>query len=146
MEKKGNMVLGILGAIGGSLIGVGLWVLIGFANFIAGIAGFVMLKFAMKGYQKGAGKLDRRGALICLVIAAVMIPAANILECFLVLCQAFFEFEVSMDTVRYVAMNFSELMSDCELWPMFFKDLIIGYGLSIWSSYRLIAAILTYKE
>ncbi len=144
--KKGNMFLGILGAIGGSLIGVGLWILIGFANFIAGIAGFVMLTFALKGYQKGAGKLDRRGALICLVIAAVMIPAANVLECFILLCQAFFEFEVSMDTVRYVAVNFSELMSDCELWPMFFKDLIIGYGLSIWSSYKLIGAILTYKE
>ena len=144
--KKGNMFLGILGAIGGSLIGVGLWILIGFANFIAGIAGFVMLTFALKGYQKGAGKLDRRGALICLVIAAVMIPAANVLECFILLCQAFFEFEVSMDTVRYVAVNFSELMSDCELWPTFFKDLIIGYGLSIWSSYKLIGEILTYKE
>lgn len=144
--QKGNMVLGILGAIGGSLIGVGLWILIGFANFIAGIAGFVMLKFALKGYQKGAGKLDRRGALICLVIAAFMIPAANVLECFILLCQAFFAFEVSMDTVRYVAVNFSELMTDCELWPMFFKDLIIGYGLSIWSSYKLIGGILTYKE
>lgn len=144
--KKGNMALGILGAIGGSLIGVVLWILIGLANFIAGIAGFVMLKFALKGYQKGAKNLDKRGALICLGIAAVMIPAANALECFILLCQAFFEYEASMDMVRYVAVNFTGLMSDCELWPVFFKDLIIGYGLSIWSSYKLIIAILTYEE
>lgn len=145
-RTDGNVPAGILGAVGGSLIGVLLWILIGYAGFIAGIAGFVMLKFALTGYQKLSGRLGRKGALFCLFLTIFMIFAANVLESGLVICRALFEYEASMDTVRYVAVNFMELMDTGEMWPDFFKNLVIGYGLSIWSSYRLIGAILRYRD
>lgn len=145
-KTTGNVFLGILGAAGGSLIGVLLWILIGYAGFIAGIAGFIMLKLALTGYQKCSGNLGRKGALFCLFLTIFMIFAANVLEFGIIICRALFEYEASMDTVRYVAANYMELMSRGELWPGFFKNLLVGYGLFIWASSRLIGAILKYRD
>lgn len=144
--RKANFFLGLLGAVGGSLLGAALWIAIGFTGFIAGIAGFAMLKFALAGYQKLGGRLDKKGAVLCLFLAAAMIPAANVLECVIAFCRVLFEYDASLDTVRYVVMNFSELMADSEMWPDFWKNLVIGYGLSVWSSYGLIGSILRYQE
>lgn len=145
-EKKGNMALGIIGALGGSLVGVVLWLVLGMVGFIAGIAGFVMLKFALLGYQKLSGKMDKKGAVICLVIAAFMVFGANVLDYGISICKAYFQFDASFDTVRYVALNFSSLMTEHDMWGGFFTNLLIGYGLSVWSSHSLIGAILSYRE
>lgn len=144
--KKSNVFLGIIGAIGGSLVGVVLWVGISLIGFIAGFAGFVMLKFALKGYEKLSGKLDKKGAVISLIIAAFMVLFANVADYVVTLCQAFFRWDASLDTVWYVITNFGSLMTDADCWGGFILNLIIGYGLSIWSSCRLIGAILKYKE
>ena len=145
-EKKSNMFLGIIGAIGGSLVGVALWLLISLVGFIAGIAGFVMLKFALLGYQKLSGKLDKKGAVISLFVAAFMVFGANVLDFVVSICKAYFQFEASFDTVRFVVMNFADLMTEYDMWRGFWVNLIIGYGLSIWSSFSLIGSILRYKE
>ena len=144
--KKSNVFLGIIGAIGGSLVGAILWVGISLIGFIAGVAGFVMLKFALKGYEKLSGKLDKKGAVISLIIAALMVFFANVADYVVTLCRAFFEWDASLDTVWYVIRNFGALMTDADCWGGFFLNLIIGYGLSIWSSLGLIRWILKYKE
>lgn len=144
--KKSNVFLGILGAIGGSLIGVALWILISAVGFIAGFAGFVMLKFALKGYEKLSGRLDKKGAVISLVIAAFMVFFANVLDYVVTMYYAFFQWDASFDTIRYVIMNFSSLMTEADTWGGFYLNLVLGYALSIWSSYQLIGRILSYKE
>lgn len=144
--KKSNMILGILGAVGGSLIGVGLWILISIAGFIAGFAGFVMLKCALRGYEKLSGRLDRKGAVISLVIAAFMVFFANCLDYVIALCRSFFEWDASFDTIRYVVVNFGELMTQTESWGGFYMNLVLGYGLSVWASYKVICEIMNYKE
>ncbi len=144
--KKSNVFLGIIGALGGALIGAGLWVALSMVGLIAGIAGFVMLKFALKGYEKLSGRLDKKGAIISLIIAAFMVLFANVLDYVVALCRAFFKWDASFDTIRYVVMNFGTLMTEADSWGGFGLNLVLGYGLSIWSSYRLIGKILTYKE
>lgn len=144
--KKSNMFLGILGAIGGSLLGVALWLVISFAGFIAGFAGFVMLKCALKGYEKLSGRLDKKGAVISLGIAAFMIFFANGLEYAIALCRAFLELDASFDTIRYVLANFGQLMTETESWGGFYMNLVLGYGLSIWASYKVIWRIFNYKD
>lgn len=141
-KKQGNMFLGIIGALFGSLVGVGLWVLIGQIGFIAGIAGFVMLKLALSGYQKLGRSLDKKGAVICLIIAAGMILGANFLDYAVSMVRAYFQYEASFETLAYVFLNFGSLMSDMDLWRGFFLDLAIGYGLSVWSSASAIKEIL----
>ena len=145
-EKKGNMLLGFIGAVGGSLVGVALWLVISLVGFIAGIAGFVMLKFALLGYQKLSGKLDKKGAIISLFVAAFMVFGANVLDFVVSICKAYFQFEASFDPVRFVVVNFLDLMTEYDMWRGFWVNLVIGYGLSIWSSFSLIGSILRYKE
>ena len=144
--KKSNMFLGILGALGGSFVGVGIWVLISIAGFIAGFAGLVMLKCALWGYGKLSGRLDKKGTVISLVMAAFMVFFANCLDYVVALCRSFFQWDASFDTVRYVIMNFGELMTETESWGGFYMNLVLGYGLSIWASYKVILGILNYQE
>lgn len=141
-RKQGKMFPGILGALFGSLVGVGLWVLIGQIGFIAGIAGFVMLKLALSGYQKLGGSLDKKGAVICLIITAGMILGANFMDYAISMVRAYFQYEASVETLSYVFSNFGSLMTDMDMWKDFFLDLAVGYGLSIWSSAGAIKTIL----
>ncbi len=143
--KPSNPFLGVIGALFASLLGVGLWVFIGQVGFVAGIAGFVMLKMALIGYEKLGGSLDKKGAIICLVITAGMIAGANLLDYAVSLVRAYFQYETSLETLAYIFTNFGRLMSDMDLWKGFFLDLAIGYGLSIWSAAGAIKAII-YME
>jgi len=145
-EKPSNPLLGVIGALFASLLGVGLWVLIGQVGFVAGIAGFVMLKLALSGYQKLGGSLDKKGAVICLIITAGMIAGANLLDYAVSMTRAYFQYEASFETLVYVFSNFGKLMSDTDMWRGFFIDLAIGYGLSVWSAASAIKAILTMKN
>ena len=43
-------------------------------------------------------------------------------------------------------MNFGQLMTETQSWGGFYMNLVLGYGLSIWASYRVIWSILTFKE
>ncbi len=142
-EKRVNLIPGIVGALAGALVGAGLWVLIGQIGFIAGIAGFVMLKLSLGGFEKLGGGLDKRGAVICLLITAGMIFGANLLDYGVSMTRAYFEFETSFETLAYVFSNFGNLMSDMDMWKGFYIDLAIGYGLSIWSSLGAIRAIMS---
>lgn len=144
--KPSNPFFGVIGALGGSLVGVALWILIGRLGFIAGIAGFVMLKFALKGYEKLGGRLDKKGAVISLIIAALMITGANVADYLLQMFQAYLSFEVSFETILFVLKNFTNIMTEYEMWGGFMANLIVGYLLSIWSSFSMIKAILTYRD
>lgn len=145
-EKPSNLLLGVIGALFASLLGVGLWVLIGQVGFVAGIAGFVMLKLALGGYQKLGGSLDKKGAVICLIITAGMITGANLLDYAVSMTRAYFQYEASFETLAYVFSNFGTLMSDMDMWRGFFIDLAVGYGLSIWSMAGAIKAILSMEK
>ncbi|HBE86511.1 MAG TPA: hypothetical protein DDW53_15700, partial [Lachnoclostridium sp.] len=144
-QKPSNPLFGIIGALFASLLGVGLWVLIGQVGFVAGIAGFVMLKLALSGYQKFGGSLDKKGAVICLIITAGMIIGANLLDYAVSITRGYFQYEASFETLAYVFSNFGKLMSDMDMWRGFFIDLAIGFGLSVWSAAGAIKAILNME-
>ena len=136
------MFPGLLGAFGGSLAGVAVWVFLGQIGFIAGLAGFVMLKCALDGYRRLAGGLDRRGAYLCVAVTAVMLTAANGLDYLITLCLAYFQWECSLDTVRYVVTHYFTLMGENGLWGGFLENLLVGFLLAAWSSRLLLKAIL----
>ncbi|GLC82962.1 hypothetical protein [Lacrimispora brassicae] len=144
--KPSNPFLGVIGALFASLLGVGLWVFIGQVGFIAGIAGFVMLKLALSGYEKLGGSLDKKGAVLCLILTAGMIAGANLLDYAVSMVRAYFQYEASFETLIYVFANFGNLMSEMDMWGEFFLDLAIGYGLSIWSGAGAIKAIMNMEK
>lgn len=139
-EPDSNRLFGIIGAVLGALAGTGVWIMVGFLGFIAGIAGYLIMQLTMGGYRKFSGKMDRTGVIICIVIGILTIPAAGLAESFLELSKVYMEFDMSFSTVEYVAANFMDLMSKYEVWPSYIKNLIFGYVLSILSCRSLIAA------
>lgn len=144
--KKENVFLGILGAFLGSLIGVAFWVFVGQIGFIAGIAGFIMLKLALSGYQKFAGTLGKRGAILCLFITAGMITGACCLDYAFSMARAYFKYEASFETLSYVFLNFRKLMTEMEMWSGFFVDLAIGLAFSVWSSAGAVKEIIRLQR
>lgn len=135
---KSNVVLGIIGAIIGAALGGIIWIIIGKLGFIAGIAGFAMMLFAIKGYRKLAGSLDKKGQIISLIIAFVMIFIANYAQYVLEFCKYYYSNDYSMTTIIKVFKELPDLLTMADVWGDFAKDLVIGYALSIWAGFKII--------
>ena len=75
-EKKENVLLGIIGAFLFSLAGAVVWVLLDLVNFIAAISGLVGVFCAIQGYRIFAGKLSKKGIIISVIIAFLVLAAA----------------------------------------------------------------------
>ena len=71
-KKNSNVLLGIVGAFLGGLIGVALWIGIDQLGYIAAISGLVMAVAACKGYELLGKALDRKGVIVCAVIVLVL--------------------------------------------------------------------------
>ncbi len=77
MEKKVNMITGIVGAVIGVLIGVAAWVGIYQLGYIAGIAGFIMMICSIKGFELLGGGLNVPAVILCIVIDIVAVYFAH---------------------------------------------------------------------
>ncbi len=75
---EGNMLLGIVGAIAGALIGVIVIALIGSMGFIASIGGIVLALCALKGYKLLGKKISKAGLYITIAIMVVMVYVAHV--------------------------------------------------------------------
>ena len=138
LNDQSNPALGLVGALIGSLIGVLCWVLIYQVGFIAGIAGVLIIMAAMKGYTILGKSLDKKGVIIATIISLLMVFVAN---------------ELSMRIAVYIAFNkggghlsfanmcedWSNIMEVCELWGVYWRDLIVGYFLTFVAGFGTIA-------
>lgn len=71
-ETAENKLLGIIGALAGSLAGVLVILLLGRLGRVSVLGGFVMGIVSIWGYKKLGHKLSTAGAVICTVIAVIM--------------------------------------------------------------------------
>lgn len=78
--RQENTAAGILGALLGSLAGVVCIILISRLNVVASVSGLVMAVCALKGYEKLAGMLSKKGAAISCVIIVIMTYFAHHLD------------------------------------------------------------------
>ena len=72
-----NVGLGAVGALLGSVAGVALIVVFGRIGVVSAFAGFVMSFVALKGYEKFAGGISKKGVLVSVVILVVMTFVAD---------------------------------------------------------------------
>lgn len=79
-QKHENVIAGIVGALLGSLIGVAAIVLISRMGYWACLCGAVMSVCTLKGYEKLAGKLTKKGIVIGAVIMLIMAYFADRLD------------------------------------------------------------------
>ena len=133
---KSTLLSGFIGAIIGSLIGVVLWVLIYKIGFIAGIAGAITAICAMKGYQMLGRSLDKKGVIVSVIITVVMIFFANKLSWSWEIYDVFKK-ELGYDITFFDAfISSDDIITALEVTGDYYKDLMVGYALTILASYR----------
>lgn len=145
-SPKNNYLSGVLGALLWSLIGVVIWIVIGKFGFIAGIAGFLMMKFAIYGYQRFSGGINRKGRIISLIIAFLMIFVANYMLYATQMSSYYYGNAFSIENIVKSIIKLPGYLRYTELWGEFIKDLAIGYGLSIWSGLDIIKEVFLKKH
>lgn len=139
-SKKSNLVAGLVGAFLGSLIGGILWIAIYKLGYIAGIAGLVTGVCAFKGFELLGGHMNRKGVVGSVIIMLITIFLANKIAWSLEAYAALKEYDYTFsDCFR----SLSYILESSELTGSYYSDLIIGYILTIISSFRNI--INTYK-
>ena len=121
-EKPVNMVTGIVGAFVGVLIGVVLWILIYQMGFIAGIAGFVMMICAFKGFELLGGRINLAGVIFVLVAVYF---AHNIAIAISVMQELDTSFSSAYQSLSVLRDEVSEFNS------AYLHDLLIGYVLTL---------------
>lgn len=125
-SKPVNMVAGIVGAMIGVLIGVVLWVLIYQMGYIAGIAGFVMMICAIKGFELLGGRLNIPGMIISIVMVLLAVYFAHNIAIAFSIMQEMDKASFG-DAYKYIPY----LMDYGEFSSAYYHDLIMGYGLTI---------------
>ncbi len=145
-SRKSNVLFGIVGALAGAAIGGVIWIVIGELGFIAGLAGFFMMTLAIKGYRMLSGYLDKKGQIIALVIALFMIFVSNYLLYALEYCKGYYDSNYSLSNIIASIKALPDFLKIEEVRLSFFKDLAIGYLLSIWSGFRIIKSVFSGKS
>lgn len=125
-EKPVNMITGIVGAFVGVLIGVVLWVVVYQMGFIAGIAGFVMMICASKGFELLGGRMNVAGAVICILLVLIAVYFAHNIS---VAVEVMQELDVSFAVAYQSIPDLRELSSEFN--EGYLHDLLFGYVLTL---------------
>ncbi|MBQ3867589.1 MAG: hypothetical protein II789_03480 [Clostridia bacterium] len=143
---KENVVAGILGAFLFALGGGLLYLLLAQVGFIAGISGMVAVFLAIKGYSVFAKGLSKRGLIIAVVIAFLVLILAWYVSLTIDVYKALSELYEAGDLAEKPKFFECVMMT-----PMFFKDagflraaivnLVLGLLFAVAGSFALIANI-----
>ena len=121
---KGNMPLGILGALIGGLLGA-LSILLFFQmELVASLSGLILAFCTLKGYELLGKKLSTAGIVICVVIMLIMpFLAYMVHNAIYVMKQADvsfgFAFEACVNAIKNGYVSFGDIASDLALVYLF---------------------------
>ena len=137
---------GSAGALVGALLGMVVWVLLYRVGYISGIAGFLTVFLALKGFEKLGGGMNRAGVILSCLLSLLAILAGNVVGVSWVIADVFSETNPGRATLSYVLRNFPQLMSYLDLWGTFLRDLLIGLFLGILAGIGPISATLKANQ
>jgi len=123
LNKKENVILGIIGALLGAAIGGVLWLFLARIGFIVGLAGCAIIYCATTIYRLMAGGLSRLGILICVIASIIMIYVANY---FSIVLEVFSIVRSRLD-ISDVMSHMPEFLGQPEVSSVFYKNLTMGY-------------------
>lgn len=130
-SQKSHFFPGLIGAFLGSLIGCVLWIIIYKLGYIAGIAGAVTGICALKGYEIFGKHLDKKGVIGSVIIMFTSIYLANKLAWTWEAYDALIYYSFSD-----IFKSLNDIIAESGLTADFYKDLIIGYALTILCTYK----------
>ena len=121
-EKQENMILGILGALIGGLLGGASIILLGQLGLVASISGVILAFCTLKGYELLGKKLSTMGIIACVVVMLIVPYVADRVSWALVIME---EFQWAFgDSFLYV----HELVEEYGLQADYWKELLFIYA------------------
>lgn len=131
-EKKENVLMGILGAIIGSLVGAGAIILLSQIGIVASIAGVAMAFCTLTLYEKFAGNLSAKGIVICILVMLVVTFFAENLALSIQIAK-----DSSYDTF-YIFKNFFKLISHAKVVGEYIFNLVLVLVFTAGGAYGII--------
>ncbi len=104
-NRSENIFLGIIGALGGSLIGAVLWAVVGALGYYAWMVGFLTIVLAFFGYKFLAGKVGKVGVVLVFLISISSIILGSVVE------WNWYNYQYLLEAYGYKA-NFIALLPD----------------------------------
>ena len=138
-QSGSNLLLGLLGAVIGAVPGCLLWLGLGYAGFIAGIAGYVIMLGAMFCYEKFSGALDKKGVISCIIVTCIAILFANVLD-YAIEIYKYLTSEGYEADFFTVLINTPTMIKEAEMTGGFALNLVIGYALTGLSCHKTLAS------
>ena len=122
-SEKSNLLLGIIGALIGSLPGVALWMIVIQGHWIVGACGIVIFLGAMKGYGMLGKTVDTKGVVVCTLITIIAIFLAN---------DFGLRLSLVLDGMSFEEVNrkWSRIMQNEDNQFLYIENLVVGYILS----------------
>ena len=106
-EKKENVVLGILGALIGAILGGASIILLSQLGYIASVSGLILAFCTLKGYELLGKKLSAVGIAFSIVLMIVMPYFADRLDWAIVIMQSWGDIGL-LDAFMYVPLLIEE--------------------------------------
>ncbi len=123
-----NVLFGVIGALLFSLVGGALYILLSRIGYIAAVSGLIGVVCAIKGYSFFAKKESKRGIIIAVIIAALVLIIAWYLGFCLDMVAAY-QVWYEAGEVEYAPTLFEYIpfaVYDLQVNPMYFADLGIS--------------------
>lgn len=136
-NAQNNYLTGALCCIIGALVGSGLWILIGYFNFYASIAGYFIAYCAFLGYNFGKGKATKIGAVINIFAIIFALLFAEYIGLFISIRQKF-----AIDFLSFVKLSPTFFLNPEFIRPLIAK-LVLGFLFAGLGSYKIIKSIFT---
>lgn len=136
VEKKENLLAGLVGAFIGALIGGACIILISQLGYIASVSGLVLAICTLKGYELLSGKLSGKGIVISIVLMLVTPYLADRIDWAILITQEWAEFGVTFAEAFAV---FPELLKDGTVeMGAYIKNLLMIYGFALIGAFSVV--------
>ncbi|CAM3461707.1 hypothetical protein G7061_00465 [Erysipelothrix sp. HDW6B] len=127
--------LAYIGALGGVLLGMALWVIVGLIGFIVGIIGAVMILAGIKGYQMFGGKKSKQS----IIIIAIMSVLGIVLAEYISISISYYQAINGLIPYQYILFDIMPtLIQEPEIIRIMLFDISFGILLSLLSTWSLI--------
>lgn len=100
VKKSENVMMGVVGAMVGAILGGASIILISQLGYVAAISGLILAFCTIKGYQLLAGGMSTKGLIICSVLMLITPFVADWIDWGILILQTFPEYDLTIiDTV-----------------------------------------------
>jgi len=132
-----ELLKGILGAVCGALLGLIVWVIIYKLGFISAFGGFVIAFGTLFGFEKMGKILNKKSAIICIIIIILTVWLANKVSWALDAYSSLKGYYSFFECFKLL----SELIKVSNLTSEYYSDLFMGYFFTVIGSYKMILQV-----